>query len=98
MYQSTTRKSREKDDDVDDDDNDDDEDDSDDLSTWLLTTEATMTKPFAAIVGRRWSSEVKSNLSPTMGQKRRKYRINTHLIIHCPMSKGVSEVSERASE
>ena len=35
---------------------------------------------------------------PTMGQKRRKHRINSHLINHCPTSEGVSEVSERANE
>ena len=29
---------------------------------------------------------------------KKKHRINSHLIIHCPMSEGVSEVSERASE
>ena len=35
-----------------------------------------------------------------MGQNRKKHRINSHLIIHCPTSKGVSKVSaaERASE
>ena len=34
----------------------------------------------------------------TMGQIRRKHRINSRLIIHCPTSEGVSEVSERANE
>ena len=32
-----------------------------------------------------------------MGQKRKKHRINSHLIIHFPTSEGVSEVSERVS-
>jgi len=30
----------------------------------------------------------------TMGQNRKKHRINSRLIIHCPTSEGVSEVSE----
>ena len=30
-----------------------------------------------------------------MGQNRKKHRLNSHLIIHCPTTKGVSEVSER---
>ena len=34
----------------------------------------------------------------TVGQNTEKHRINTHPIIHCPTSKGVSEVSERASK
>ena len=34
----------------------------------------------------------------TMGQNRKKYRIDSHLINHCPTSEGVNEVSERASE
>ena len=33
----------------------------------------------------------------TVGQNK-KHRINSHIIIHFPTSKGVSEVSERASE
>ena len=37
-------------------------------------------------------------LHATMGQIRKKHRIKSHLIIHCPTSEGVSEVSERASE
>ena len=32
-----------------------------------------------------------------MGQNREKHRINSHPIIHCPTSKGVSEMSERVS-
>ena len=31
-------------------------------------------------------------------KQKSKHRINTHLIIHCLTSEGVSEVSERASE
>ena len=34
----------------------------------------------------------------TIGQNRKNYRINTHLIIHFPMSEGVSKVNKRASE
>ena len=34
----------------------------------------------------------------TLGQNRKKHRKNSHPIIHCPTSEGVSEVSERASE
>ena len=34
----------------------------------------------------------------TMVQNRTKHRINSHPIIHCFMSKGVSKVSERANE
>ena len=34
----------------------------------------------------------------TEGQNREKHRMNTHPIIHCPTSKGVSEMSERASK
>ena len=34
----------------------------------------------------------------TMGQNRKKTRINSHLITHFPTSSGVSEVSERGSE
>ena len=36
----------------------------------------------------------------TMGQNRKKHRLNSHLIIHCPTTKGVSEVIavEGASE
>ena len=34
----------------------------------------------------------------TVGQNRKKHRINDQPIIHCPTSEGVSEVSERASE
>ena len=30
-----------------------------------------------------------------MGQNREKHRMNSHPIIHCPTSEGVSEVSER---
>ena len=37
-------------------------------------------------------------LQCTMGQNRKKHRMNSHLIIHCPTSSGVSEVSERAGE
>ena len=33
-----------------------------------------------------------------MGQKRKKHRINSHPINHCPMSEGVSEVSEQANK
>ena len=33
----------------------------------------------------------------TMGQNRKKTRINSHLITHFPTSSGVSEVSERVS-
>ena len=32
------------------------------------------------------------------GPEQKKHRKNSHLIIHCPTSEGVSEVSERASE
>ena len=32
----------------------------------------------------------------TMGQNRKKNGINSHLIIHCPTSEGVSKVSERS--
>ena len=34
----------------------------------------------------------------TMVKNGKKHRQNSHLISHCPMSEGVSEVSERASE
>ena len=34
----------------------------------------------------------------TMGQNRKKHRINSHLIIHFPTSSGVSEVSEQAKQ
>ena len=34
----------------------------------------------------------------TMGQNREKHRVNSHLMIHCPTSEGVSKVSERTSE
>ena len=34
----------------------------------------------------------------TMGQNGEKQRINSHPIIHFPMSEGVSEASERMSE
>ena len=34
----------------------------------------------------------------TLVQNRKKHRQNSHLIIHCPTSEGVSEVSKRASE
>ena len=34
----------------------------------------------------------------TMVENRKKHGQNSHPIIHCPMSEGVSEVSERASE
>ena len=34
----------------------------------------------------------------TTGQNRKKHRLNSHPIIHCPTSEGVSEVSERANE
>ena len=40
-------------------------------------------------------------LQPTVGQNRKKHRMNSHPIIYCPPSSGVSEVSEvteRASE
>ena len=33
----------------------------------------------------------------TMGQKRKRHRMNSHPIIHCPTSSGVIEVSERVS-
>ena len=33
----------------------------------------------------------------TVGQNRKKHRINAHPIIHCPTSEEVSEVSERAN-
>ena len=33
-----------------------------------------------------------------MGQIKEKHRINSHPIIHCPMSEGVSEVIEQTSE
>ena len=33
-----------------------------------------------------------------MGQFREKHRIISYLIIHCPTSEGVSEVSERANQ
>ena len=33
-----------------------------------------------------------------MVENGKKYRQNSHLIIHCPTSEGVSEVSERTSE
>ena len=34
----------------------------------------------------------------TMVENRKKHRQNSHLIIHCPKSEGVSGVSERANE
>ena len=34
----------------------------------------------------------------TVGQNRKKHRMNSHLINHFPTSEGVSEVSERANE
>ena len=34
----------------------------------------------------------------TMGQKRKKHRMNSHPIIHFPTSEGVSEMSEQANE
>ena len=34
----------------------------------------------------------------TMVENRKKHRQNSHPIIHCPTSEGVSEVSERANE
>ena len=34
----------------------------------------------------------------TMVENGKKDRQNSHLIIHCPTSEGVSEVSERANE
>ena len=34
----------------------------------------------------------------TMAENRKKHRQNSHLIIHCPTSEGVSEVSKRANE
>ena len=39
-----------------------------------------------------------SNPTSTMGQNRKKHRINSHLITHFPTSSGVSEVSKRTSE
>jgi len=33
-----------------------------------------------------------------MVEKRKKHRQNSHPIIHCPTSEGVSEVSERVNE
>ena len=36
--------------------------------------------------------------SGTMVENRKKHRQNSHPIIHCPTSEGVSEVSERANE
>ena len=33
-----------------------------------------------------------------MVENRKKHRQNSHPMIHCPMSEGVSEVSERTSE
>ena len=35
-------------------------------------------------------------LQGTMGQKWKKHRLNTHPIIHCPTSEGVSEVAVRS--
>ena len=40
----------------------------------------------------------KRNLRHTMGQNRKKHRTNNHLIIHFPISEGVSKVSKRVSE
>ena len=34
----------------------------------------------------------------TMGQNRKKHGINIPLVIHCPTSKGMSKVSDRANE
>ena len=45
---------------------------------------------------RRISAAAKDEC--TMGQNREKHRKNSHLIIHCPTSEEVSEVSERANE
>ena len=41
---------------------------------------------------------VKSELLSIMVENGKKHRQNSNLIIHCPMSEGVSEVSERANE
>ena len=38
------------------------------------------------------------NDNPTVGQNRKKHRINSRQIIHFPMSKGVRKVSEQAIE
>ena len=35
---------------------------------------------------------------PTLVQNRKKHKINSHPIIHCPTSEEVSEVSEQANE
>ena len=42
--------------------------------------------------------EGKAQKQRTMGKNRKKHRINSCLIIHCPMSEEVSEVRERASK
>ena len=38
------------------------------------------------------------NVHYTMVENGKKHRQNSHLIIHCPTSEGVSEVSEQTSE
>ena len=54
------------------------------------------------IDGQRFSQRERqpawSSSQHTMGQNRKKHRINSHPINPCPTSEGVSEVSERANE
>ena len=54
--------------------------------------------PLVGEGGKKVSHRVIYMFPCTMGQKRKKYRINSHLINHCPPSKGVSEVSKRANK
>ena len=48
--------------------------------------------------GTRKRKQLQRSSSCTMVEKRKKHRFNSHPIIHCPRSEGVSEASERANK
>ena len=47
---------------------------------------------------KQMSARAKRMSECTMVENRKKHRLNSNPIIHCPTSEGVSEVSERANE
>ena len=59
------------------------------FASWRLKIE--IAQNFLGLISKKF-------LVLTMVENRKKHRKNSHLIIHCPTSEGVSEVSERASE
>ena len=66
------------------------------MNEWMngiLSVEGVKARRF--LKGESVEAEMKQS---TVGQNRRKHRINSHLIIHFPMSKGMSEVNERANK